>query len=252
MTRRATLATATFTRLLDVISSNTAAVLQETIKEVAQNGLDGDSQRVKMVVIVDIDEVMKKDDRVDLHRTRNHREDELLPEELAERQGEESMVRFSPAIMLEEASTLLIIQYELVLEELCTDNSCEELHNSTAMYRNVTSHLNAEIFSGGFTWRLQTNAQKCGDACSEIQSAMVDGGEFGKEEIVVQLPRTTAPTAEPSTTPTSLKSGAVAATKASKNGKPKKERSKDAHGSIKRKRKPASENDSMYHLSAEP
>ena len=132
---------------LDDVTSSTAAVLQETIKEVSQSGMYK-NQRVKQVKVL--------------------------------------------SIVLQASS--LIVQYELVLTELCI-NSCQEQKDSTTMYNDVTSHMKAEITDGGFTLSLQANALACGDDCNEIQNADVMGGTFGDAVIVVS-------TSEPSPNPT--------------------------------------------------
>ena len=46
----------------DVITNNTVAVLQETIREVAQNRPNKDSQRVKNLAVLNFDGIPKEED----------------------------------------------------------------------------------------------------------------------------------------------------------------------------------------------
>ena len=121
---------------LDDVTSSTAAVLQETIKEVSQSGMYK-NQRVKQVKVL--------------------------------------------SIVLQ--ASLLSVQYELVLIELCI-NSCRDQIDSTTMDKDVTSHMTAEI-SNGFTSSLRANAVECGHDCNEIHNASVIGGAFEDAVAVV-------------------------------------------------------------------
>ncbi|EJK50504.1 hypothetical protein THAOC_30495, partial [Thalassiosira oceanica] len=95
-------------------------------------------------------------------------------------------------------ATTVIVEYELGLGELCGDIPCSTLKSSTTMYDVVTSFISDEIANGGFTTKLQQNAATCGDDCVGIQSAIVNNGSAGLDDIIIT---TQSPTVIPTKSP---------------------------------------------------
>jgi len=104
-------------------------------------------------------------------------------------------------LSINRMQNFLIVQYVVVINELCI-NTCEEQIDSTTLYDDVSSHIDAEILSGSFTSKLQANAIECGP--EEIQNAFVLGGTFGNRLIVVlSIAPSPNPAPKPSLNPTS-------------------------------------------------
>ena len=94
--------------------TNNEEVLQETIAQVVQSGLDTDTQRLNTVVILSTHDCP------------------------AGRRGPQP----SP-----QASECILVHYELVLEELCIE-SCEDQIASTTMYRDVMNNMGEVVKTG--------------------------------------------------------------------------------------------------------
>jgi len=113
-------------------------------------------------------------------------------------------------------TSLLQVQHELILEELCS-SSCEDQIKSTTMYDNVTSYMNATIENGDFTLILQANLEQCEDCCNEIQDATVEEWKFCAPDLAVVVESTS----EPSQNPTPKPSKRAKSSKGKKSGKAK-------------------------------
>lgn len=140
--------------------TNNEEVLQETIAQVVQSGLDTDTQRLNTVVILSTHDCP------------------------AGRRGPQP----SP-----QASECILVHYELVLEELCIE-SCEDQIASTTMYRDVRNNMGEVVKTGEFTQTLHKNAAACGSECNTLQTANAAKSQFGEEDIVAQAPPTQSPT----------------------------------------------------------
>ena len=135
-------------------------VLQGTIIDIASGGLS-DGQRVEFAVVTNITEDASE-----------NQQDSLWPQS---RELERKL----------QTTTVVNVEYVLGLGELCGDIPCSALNSSTTMYNVVTSFILDEIANGGFTAKLQQNAATCGDDCVGIQSAIVDNGSAGIDDVFI-------------------------------------------------------------------
>ncbi|KAL7523800.1 hypothetical protein ACHAWF_000671, partial [Thalassiosira exigua] len=180
-----------------VVSDSTTSVLQKTIKEEAQLGLQENTQQVEDVFIL------------------SFRDTPSLPNSPAiEANKEESMVSQNESFL--RVQVCLLCDYQLILQELCR-HSCQEQTGSSTMYDNVTSHLTLQIESGEFTLALDKNAAECGDDCKDIQNSTAKKGLFGEAEVHIVTP---TPTQNPTTMSKSTKSATTVQSKSAKSSRP--------------------------------
>ena len=83
--------------------------------------------------------------------------------------------------ILQTAST---VEYELILEEICSTTSCEDSQAvANALYQQVTDELRQVIDSGAFTTMLQQNAQAL--SVDALLSTAVGSGDFGSVVVAI-------------------------------------------------------------------
>lgn len=114
-----------------------------------------------------------------------------------------------------DISDLFLVDYELVLEEIC-QGSCDAQIYDSEMYDMVTSQMLEQFSSGEFTLTLQEKSSVCAGDCAGLENANVDGLVFRDSiTVVVTLSPSGQPSVQtsssPSTRPSSIPSTAPTA-----------------------------------------